>query len=67
MATTQSASRQKWEGRWEQLVGRAKKLWGKVTNDDLMQAEGDYERLVGIIHEKTGQTRLEIEKSLNED
>jgi uncharacterized protein YjbJ (UPF0337 family) len=38
-----------------------------VTSDDLMQAEGDYERLVGIIHEKTGQTRLEIEKSLNED
>jgi hypothetical protein len=32
----------------------------------MMKAEGDYERLVGIIHEKTGQSRIEIEKSLSE-
>ena len=66
MATTQSATRQKWEGRWEQLVGRTKKLWGQLTDDDLMQAKGDYEQLLGVIKSKTGKTREQIEKALDE-
>jgi uncharacterized protein YjbJ (UPF0337 family) len=62
----QSATRQKWEGRWEQLAGRVKSLWADVTDDELLKAEGDYERLVGIVKEKTGQTREEIEEKLED-
>ena len=29
-------------------------------------AEGDYDRLVGVVKEKTGKTREEIEKRLND-
>ena len=65
MNTTQSGTSQKWEGRWDQLVGRVKKLWGQVTDDELMQAKGDYERLLGIVKERTGRTREQIEEALN--
>jgi uncharacterized protein YjbJ (UPF0337 family) len=62
----QGATQQKWQGRWEQLTGKIKKVWGAVTDDDLKQAEGDYERTVGVLKEKTGETREEIERKLNE-
>lgn len=39
-------------------------MWGKVTDDDLQQVEGNYERLIGLIQEKTGEAREEIESRL---
>jgi len=44
-----------------------KKLWGQFTDDELTQAEGDYDRLVGQIKEKTGESREEIEEKLSRD
>jgi len=61
----QSASAQKWQGRWEQLRGRVKAAWGELTDDDLKKVEGNFERLIGLIEERTGQTREQIEKRLN--
>ena len=61
-----SPTKQKWEGRWEQLEGKAKSLWGNLTDDELLQTKGDYERLLGVLKEKTGKTREEIEKVLAE-
>lgn len=56
---------QKWEGRWEQLKGKARQLWGQLTDDELDRVQGEYEQLVGLIHERTGQTREEIERRLS--
>jgi uncharacterized protein YjbJ (UPF0337 family) len=63
--TTPSGTSQKWEGRWDQLVGRVKSAWASLTDDDLLKAKGDYEKLVGVVKEKTGKTREEIERELN--
>jgi uncharacterized protein YjbJ (UPF0337 family) len=62
-----SSTGQKWQGRWEQLKGRVKQAWGDLTDDDFTKADGDYDELVGIINEKTGETREEIEKRLDRD
>ena len=59
------STKEKWAGRWEQLCGNARKLWGNLTNDDVQKAKGDYERLVGTIKERTGLEREAIEKQLN--
>jgi uncharacterized protein YjbJ (UPF0337 family) len=64
MQKAQSPTRQKWEGRWDQLTGKAKSLWGNLTDDDVLKAKGDYEQLVGQIKTRTGKTREEIEKAL---
>jgi uncharacterized protein YjbJ (UPF0337 family) len=61
----QSSMSQKWQGRWQQLVAKAKQVWGELTDDELTKAEGDYERLIGLINERTGETREAIEKRLN--
>jgi len=61
----QSATKQKWEGRWEQLKGKAKQVWADLTDDELMRVEGDYEELVGTIKARTGESREAIEEKLN--
>ena len=61
-----SPTKTKWEGRWDQLKGKAKSLWGNMTDDDFLKTKGDYEQLIGVIKTKTGQTREEIERRINE-
>jgi uncharacterized protein YjbJ (UPF0337 family) len=63
--TMKTATRQKWEGRWEQLKGKAKSLWGNLTDNDLLEVEGDYQRLLGKIEERSGEAREEIERRLD--
>jgi uncharacterized protein YjbJ (UPF0337 family) len=41
-------------------------LWGQITDNELKQAEGDYQRTVGLIKERTGETEEVIEKKLCE-
>ena len=55
----------KWEGRWDQLKGKAKQTWGTLTDNDLDVAEGNYQELIGRIEERTGESQEEIEKRLD--
>ena len=47
--------------------GKVKSVWGSITDDDFTKAEGDYERLIGVLKEKTGKTREQLEEALNKD
>ncbi|QGZ61901.1 CsbD family protein [Paraburkholderia acidisoli] len=49
------------EGKWKQMVGKAKAAWGELTDDELIKAEGRADRLAGLIQEKYGKTRDEAE------
>ena len=57
----------KWEGRWDQVKGKARQTWGQLTDDDLDVAEGNWEELVGRIKERTGESIEDIESSLGAD
>ena len=54
------------KGNWKQLMGDAKKQWGKLTDDDLKQVEGHKDKLVGKIQERYGSTREEAEKQADD-
>jgi uncharacterized protein YjbJ (UPF0337 family) len=41
-------------GQWKQLSGKIKEKWGKLTDDDLHQAEGNSEYLTGKVQERYG-------------
>ena len=58
------ATKMKWEGRWDQLKGNARQMWGNLTDDDMDVAEGNYEELVGKIKQRTGESAEEIEARL---
>lgn len=61
------ASKLKWEGRWDQLKGKAKQSWADLTDDDLDVAEGQFDQFVGKIKERTGETTQAIRDRLDED
>lgn len=57
-------NKDQFQGAWLQLKGEAKRLWGDLTDDDFMRAEGSLEKLVGIIQERFGETRETIRYKL---
>ena len=54
------------EGTWKQLMGRARQQWGKLTDDDLEQAKGHRDELVGRIQERYGIERDEAERQVRD-
>ena len=53
-------------GQWKQLKGDIKTKWGKLTDDDLMKAEGSYDKVLGSIQERYGYKRDQAERELTE-
>jgi uncharacterized protein YjbJ (UPF0337 family) len=54
------------QGSWNELKGKLKSKWGRLTNDDLAQFDGNVEHLIGLIQRKSGETRATIEEYLDE-
>ncbi len=48
------------KGKWVQFKGEVKKQWGKLTDDDLMQIEGDYDKFVGRVQERYGDKKEDV-------
>jgi len=54
------------QGNWNELKGKLRNKWGQLTNDDLQQAHGNVDQLVGLIQRKTGEARNAVEKFLED-
>ncbi len=54
------------KGKWNQVKGSLKKKYGNLTDDDLTYVEGEEDRLLGKLQEKTGKTRDELTKEIND-
>lgn len=54
-----SMVRESLEGRWKQFRGEMKKLWGEISDDEFDQADGERDRLCGLIQQHYGRTREE--------
>jgi uncharacterized protein YjbJ (UPF0337 family) len=53
------------KGQWKQLTGKAKQEWAKLTQDDWLGIEGDFERLSGRIQERYGIAREKAEEQIH--
>lgn len=51
-------------GKWEEIKGKIKQQWGKVTDDDLMQAKGSYQEILGILQKRYGERKEQMEEEL---
>jgi uncharacterized protein YjbJ (UPF0337 family) len=54
------------KGKWAQVRGEARRQWGKLTDDELDQAQGNAEKLSGLIQEKYGYARERAEREVND-
>jgi uncharacterized protein YjbJ (UPF0337 family) len=53
------------QGKWHQLKGSAKAQWGKLTDDELDQVNGEAEKLVGLVQERYGYARQRAEQEVD--
>ncbi len=51
-------------GKWKQIAGKAKAMWGDLTDNELEKVEGNAERLAGLLQERYGKTREQAEKEV---
>lgn len=54
------------EGKWNQLKGRVREQWGKLTDDDLDVIAGKRDQFLGKLQERYGLEKAEAEKQLEE-
>ncbi|MFW5758793.1 MAG: CsbD family protein [Bacteroidota bacterium] len=53
------------KGKWNQIKGDLKKKYGELTDDDLAYVEGEEDKLLGRLQEKTGQTKEKLIDEIN--
>jgi uncharacterized protein YjbJ (UPF0337 family) len=54
------------QGNWKQMTGSVHQQWGKLTDDDVAQANGEREKLAGKIQERYSITQQEANQQIDE-
>ena len=54
------------QGKWEQMKGSVKTQWGKLTDDDVEQINGNLEKLIGLVQERYGYLRQQAAREVDE-
>jgi uncharacterized protein YjbJ (UPF0337 family) len=52
-------------GKWKQVRGQAKEMWGKLTDDDLDKVGGNIDKFIGLLQSKYGYTRTRAKKEFD--
>lgn len=59
-------NRDRIEGNWKQLKGKAIAQWGELTDDDLDRVNGRREALIGLVQERYGRAREAVEREVDD-
>lgn len=54
------------KGNWKQFTGQIREKWGKLTDNDVEEAAGERQQLVGKIQERYGVTKEEAQRQVDE-
>lgn len=52
------------KGKWREIKGAVQQKWGKLTDDDLAEINGNREKLAGKIQKSYGLAQDEVEAQL---
>lgn len=53
-------NKEQFEGIWNQMKGKVKEKWGKLTDDDLTQINGRRDQLLGKLEQRYGKEKRNI-------
>jgi uncharacterized protein YjbJ (UPF0337 family) len=53
-------------GKWKEVSGEAKKRWGDLTDDELLEIEGNRDILAGKIQQRYGIAKEEANRQIDE-
>lgn len=52
-------------GKWNEIKGEIRKVWGNITGDELEQSKGNLTSISGLIQQRYGQKKEDISLELN--
>lgn len=52
------------KGSWNEIKGKIKQNWSRLTDDDLSAIEGSYDELIGRLQKRYGYEQKEAERTL---
>jgi uncharacterized protein YjbJ (UPF0337 family) len=55
-------NKEQFKGSWKQFKGEVKKKWGQLTENDLLEAAGDYDKFLGIVQKRYGDKKNDVER-----
>lgn len=51
-------------GKWDEIKGRLKQQWAKLTDDDIKAIEGNNQEIYGRLKQRYGYTKDQVEREL---
>lgn len=54
------------KGKWNEVKGKVKQQWGKLTDDDITQINGSYDELEGRLQKAYGYQKDQVKKELDD-
>jgi len=57
-----SMNNAQFKGNWKVFKGELKKKWGQFTDNDLLEAEGDFDKFLGVVQKRYGDRKEEVER-----
>jgi len=57
-------NREQFKGKWNEIQGKVKEKWGKITNDELLQIHGEYDKFVGALQKNYGYMKEQAEEEI---
>lgn len=52
-------------GKWNEIKGEIRKMWGDVTGDELEKSKGNLTSIAGLIQQRYGHKKEEISAKLD--
>jgi uncharacterized protein YjbJ (UPF0337 family) len=52
------------KAKWKQQVGNAMIAWGKITEDEFFESEGEAHKLAGLVQERYAITREQADRQV---
>lgn len=52
-------------GNWKQFKGKVQQAWGRLTDDEVDQVNGQVEELSGLLQKKYGYRKEEAEREID--
>lgn len=53
------------KGKWTEIKGGVRNLWGQITDDELEQTKGNLSAIAGIIEQRYGETKEVVKEKLD--
>ncbi len=53
------------KGSWKEIKGEVQKQWGKLTDDQLTEIEGNNNSIIGFLEKQYGYSKKKAEEELN--